>query len=72
MIFSVIWIKAVALISVLLMNTHRADMTLDEVETTLQFEIETNSSQMVINPDGPLNFLRGYIYQKMECMYNKR
>ncbi|KFG27192.1 uncharacterized protein NESG_00268, partial [Nematocida ausubeli] len=31
-----------------------------------------NSSQMVINPDGPLNFLRGYIYQKMECMYNKR
>ncbi|KAI5164102.1 hypothetical protein NEAUS03_2434, partial [Nematocida ausubeli] len=69
---SVIWIKVVALISVLLMNTHRADMTLDEVETTLQFEITTDSSQVVINPDGPLNFLRGYIYQKMDCMYNKR
>ncbi|KAI5162996.1 hypothetical protein NEAUS03_2169 [Nematocida ausubeli] len=69
---SVIWIKAVALISVLLMNTHRADMTLDEVNATLQFEIATDSSQVVINPEGPLNFLRGYIYQKMECMYNKR
>ncbi|KAI5164614.1 hypothetical protein NEAUS04_2340 [Nematocida ausubeli] len=69
---SVIWIKAVALISVLLMSTNRADMTLDEVEATLQFEIETDSSQMAINPDGPLNLLRGYIYQKMECMYNKR
>ncbi|KAI5133769.1 hypothetical protein NEAUS06_0741 [Nematocida ausubeli] len=68
----VIWMKAVALISVLLMSTHRADLSISEVETTLQFEIATDSSQVVINPDGPLNFLRGYIYQKMECMYNKR
>ncbi|KAI5161720.1 hypothetical protein NEAUS04_0679 [Nematocida ausubeli] len=70
--FSIIWIKVVALISVLLMSTHRADLSISEVETTLQFEIATDSSQVVINPDGPLNFLRGYIYQKMECMYNKR
>ncbi|KAI5160886.1 hypothetical protein NEAUS03_1379 [Nematocida ausubeli] len=68
----VIWIKTVALISVLLMNICRADMTLDEVESTLQFEITTDSSQVVVNPEGPLNFLRGLIYQKMECMYNKR
>ncbi|KAI5159849.1 hypothetical protein NEAUS03_0644 [Nematocida ausubeli] len=69
---SVVWVKAVTLISVLLMSAHRADMTLNEVEATLQLEIATDSSQVVINPDGPLNFLRGYIYQKMECMYNKR
>ncbi|KAI5164951.1 hypothetical protein NEAUS04_2389 [Nematocida ausubeli] len=72
MISSVIWIKAVALISVLLMSTHRADMTLDEVEATLQFEIATDATPIRINPEGPLNFLRGCIYQKMECMYNKR
>ncbi|KAI5151717.1 hypothetical protein NEAUS05_2576, partial [Nematocida ausubeli] len=69
---SVIWIKVVALISVLLMSTHRADMTLDEVEATLQFEITTDTTPIRINPEGPLNFLRGYIYQKMDCMYNKR
>ncbi|KAI5160719.1 hypothetical protein NEAUS03_1310 [Nematocida ausubeli] len=69
---SVIWIKAVTLISVLLMNISRGDMTLDEVEATLQFEITTDATPIRINPDGPLNFLRGYIYQKMDCMYNKR
>ncbi|KAI5159440.1 hypothetical protein NEAUS03_0299 [Nematocida ausubeli] len=69
---SVIWIKAVTIISVLMMNIHRADLTISEVESTMQFEIATDRSQVVINPDGPLNFLRGYIYQKMECMYNKR
>ncbi|KAI5162278.1 hypothetical protein NEAUS03_1972 [Nematocida ausubeli] len=69
---SVIWIKAAALISVLLMNTHRADIELYEIESTLQFEVATNESSVKINPDGPLNFLRGLIYQKMECMYNKR
>ncbi|KAI5159439.1 hypothetical protein NEAUS03_0298 [Nematocida ausubeli] len=69
---SVIWIKAVALISVLLMNICRADLSISEVETTLKFKIATDSSQVVINPEGPLNFLRGYIYQKMDCMYNKR
>ncbi|KAI5160035.1 hypothetical protein NEAUS03_0815 [Nematocida ausubeli] len=72
MISFFIWIKAVALISVLKMSAHRADLSLSEVEATLQFEIATDSSQVVINPEGPLNFLRGYIYQKMECMYNKR
>ncbi|KAI5161585.1 hypothetical protein NEAUS03_1676, partial [Nematocida ausubeli] len=70
--YSVIWIKAVALISVLMMNICRADMTLDEVEASLQFEIATDATPIRINPEGPLNFLRGYIYQKMECMYNKR
>ncbi|EHY66363.1 hypothetical protein NERG_00002 [Nematocida ausubeli] len=69
---SVIWIKVVALISVLLMSTHRTDMTLDEVEATLQFEIATDTTPIRINPEGPLNLLRGYIYQKMDCMYNKR
>ncbi|KAI5159982.1 hypothetical protein NEAUS03_0765 [Nematocida ausubeli] len=68
----VIWLRSVTLISLLLMNICRADITLDEVESTLKFEIATDSSQVVINPEGPLNFLRGYIYQKMECMYNKR
>ncbi|EHY65444.1 hypothetical protein NERG_01890 [Nematocida ausubeli] len=72
MIFLVIWIKAIALIGVLLVNTHRAYMTLDELEATLQFEIATDATPMKINPDGPLNLLRGYIYQKMDCMYNKR
>ncbi|KAI5133719.1 hypothetical protein NEAUS07_0550 [Nematocida ausubeli] len=70
--YSVIWIKAVALISVLLMNVCRADLSLSEVESTLNFEIATSGSPVKINPEGPLNFLRGYIYQKMECMYNKR
>ncbi|KAI5132293.1 hypothetical protein NEAUS04_0194 [Nematocida ausubeli] len=69
---SVIWLKSVTLISLLLMNMCRADITLSEVESTLNFEIATDSSQVVINPEGPLNFLRGYIYQRMECMYNKR
>ncbi|KFG26662.1 uncharacterized protein NESG_00813 [Nematocida ausubeli] len=69
---SVIWIKAVALISVLMMNICRADMTLEEVEATLQFAIATDATPIRINPEGPLNFLRGYIYQKMDCMYNKR
>ncbi|KAI5162274.1 hypothetical protein NEAUS03_1968 [Nematocida ausubeli] len=68
----VIWVKTVALIGILLMNMCRANMTLDEVETTLQFEVATDSLPVKINPDGPLNFLRGLIYQKMECMYNKR
>ncbi|KAI5160524.1 hypothetical protein NEAUS03_1172 [Nematocida ausubeli] len=72
MISSVVWIKVVALISVLLMNTHRADISLSEIETTLQFEIATDAEPVKINPEGALNFLRGYIYQKMECMYNKR
>ncbi|KAI5161540.1 hypothetical protein NEAUS04_0599, partial [Nematocida ausubeli] len=69
---SVIWIKAVALISVLMMNICRADMKLEEVEATLQFAIATDATPIRINPEGPLNFLRGYIYQKMDCMYNKR
>ncbi|KAI5161769.1 hypothetical protein NEAUS03_1755, partial [Nematocida ausubeli] len=69
---SVIWIKAVALISILLMNTYRADLSLSEIESTLQVEIATDSSKVVVNPEGPLNFLRGLIYKKMECMYNKR
>ncbi|KAI5164924.1 hypothetical protein NEAUS04_2365, partial [Nematocida ausubeli] len=69
---SVIWIKAVALISVLMMNICKADMKLEEVEATLQFAIATDATPIRINPEGPLNFLRGYIYQKMDCMYNKR
>ncbi|KAI5162178.1 hypothetical protein NEAUS04_0921 [Nematocida ausubeli] len=69
---SVIWIKAVALISVLMMNICRADLSLSEIESTLQCKIATDSSQVVVNPEGPLNFLRGYIYKKMELMYNKR
>ncbi|EHY64347.1 hypothetical protein NERG_02614 [Nematocida ausubeli] len=69
---SVIWVKTAVLVSILLINIHRANMTLDEVETTLQFEIAADSSPVKINPEGPLNFLRGYIYPKMECMYNKR
>ncbi|KAI5137323.1 hypothetical protein NEAUS06_2176, partial [Nematocida ausubeli] len=68
----VIWIKAAVLISVLIMSTHRAYMTLNEIEATLQFEIKKDYSAVKINPEGSLNFLRGYIYQKMECMYNKR
>ncbi|KAI5133499.1 hypothetical protein NEAUS06_0587 [Nematocida ausubeli] len=70
--YSVIWIKAVALISVLLMNVCRADLSLSEVESTVNFEIATDAAPIRINPKGPLNFLRGLIYQKMECMYNKR
>ncbi|KAI5164967.1 hypothetical protein NEAUS04_2404, partial [Nematocida ausubeli] len=69
---SVIWIKTAVLISVLIMSTHRAYMTLNEIEATLQFEIKKDYSAVKINPEGSLNFLRGYIYQKMECMYNKR
>ncbi|KAI5137507.1 hypothetical protein NEAUS06_2265, partial [Nematocida ausubeli] len=69
---SVIWVKTAVLISILLISIHRANMTLDEIETTLQFEIAADSSPVKINPKGPLNFLRGYIYPKMECMYNKR
>ncbi|KAI5160563.1 hypothetical protein NEAUS03_1211, partial [Nematocida ausubeli] len=72
MSFSVIWIKAVVLISVLLINISRADISLSEIQTTLQFEIATDASPVKINPEGPLNFLRGYIYHKMEFMYNKR
>ncbi|KAI5163072.1 hypothetical protein NEAUS03_2189, partial [Nematocida ausubeli] len=68
----VIWIKAVTLINVLMMNICRADMTLNEIESTVQFEIATDATPIRINPEGPLNFLRGYIYHKMECMYNKR
>ncbi|KAI5152174.1 hypothetical protein NEAUS05_2670, partial [Nematocida ausubeli] len=34
---SVIWIKTAVLISVLIMSTHRAYMTLNEIEATLQF-----------------------------------
>ncbi|KAI5162276.1 hypothetical protein NEAUS03_1970 [Nematocida ausubeli] len=70
--FSTIWIKVVALISVLLIALSKADISLSEIELTLQFEVATNESPVNINPDGPLNFLRGLIYQKMECMYNKR
>ncbi|EHY64248.1 hypothetical protein NERG_02706, partial [Nematocida ausubeli] len=69
---SVIWVKTAVLIRILLINIHRANMTLDEIEATLQFEITTDTSPVKINPEGPLNFLRGYIYSKMECMYNKR
>ncbi|KAI5162749.1 hypothetical protein NEAUS03_2080 [Nematocida ausubeli] len=69
---SVIWIKTVTLIGVLLMNICRTDLSLSEVESTLNFEITTGGSPVKINPEGPLNFLRGLIYQKMECMYNKR
>ncbi|KAI5149760.1 hypothetical protein NEAUS05_1897, partial [Nematocida ausubeli] len=72
MSFSVIWIKAVALISTLLINISRADISLSEIQSTLQFEITTDLSQVKINPEGPLNFLRGYIYHKMELMHNKR
>ncbi|KAI5164553.1 hypothetical protein NEAUS03_2517, partial [Nematocida ausubeli] len=57
---------------ILLMNTHKADITLKEIELTHKFEIATDEMPIRINPDGPLNFLWGYIYQKMECMYNKR
>ncbi|KAI5150064.1 hypothetical protein NEAUS05_2016 [Nematocida ausubeli] len=68
----IILIKVVTLISVLLMGTCKADITLDEVEFVHKFEISTDSSPIKINPEGPLNFLRGLIYQKIECMYNKR
>ncbi|KAI5138688.1 hypothetical protein NEAUS04_2488, partial [Nematocida ausubeli] len=68
----IIWIKVVFLISVLLMSTHRADISLSEIELTLEFGVAAGASLVKINPNGPLNFFRGYIYQKMECMYNKR
>ncbi|KAI5163583.1 hypothetical protein NEAUS03_2346, partial [Nematocida ausubeli] len=55
--YSVIWIKAVTLISILLMNTHKADITLKEIELTHKFEIATDEMPIRINPDGPLNFL---------------
>ncbi|KAI5162287.1 hypothetical protein NEAUS03_1981, partial [Nematocida ausubeli] len=70
--YSAIWIKTVTLISILLMGSHKADMTLDEVESVLEFEIATDTHSVTINPDGPLNFLCGYIYQKMDCMHSKR
>ncbi|KAI5135901.1 hypothetical protein NEAUS07_1402 [Nematocida ausubeli] len=70
--FSTIWVKVVVLISVILIALSRADISLSEIELTLQFEVATNALPVKINPDGPLNFLRGIIYQKMECMYNKR
>ncbi|KAI5137679.1 hypothetical protein NEAUS05_2038 [Nematocida ausubeli] len=68
----IIWIKKVIPIGILLMNICKTDISLDEVESILQFEISENSSQVKVNPDGPLNFLRGLIYHKMQCMYNKR
>ncbi|KAI5159103.1 hypothetical protein NEAUS03_0016 [Nematocida ausubeli] len=68
----IIWIKVVSLISVLLMGTHRADISLSEIELTLEFGVAAGTSLVKINPNGSLNFFRGYIYQKMECMYNKR
>ncbi|KAI5137086.1 hypothetical protein NEAUS06_2096, partial [Nematocida ausubeli] len=70
--FSTIWVKVVVLIGILLIALSRADISLSEIELTLQFEVATNALPVKINPDGPLNFLRGIIYQKMECMYNKR
>ncbi|KFG25903.1 uncharacterized protein NESG_01892 [Nematocida ausubeli] len=70
--YSAIWIKTATLISILLMSSHKADMTLDEVESVLEFEIATDSHSVTINPNGPLNFLCGYIYQKMDCMHSKR
>ncbi|KAI5136253.1 hypothetical protein NEAUS06_1827 [Nematocida ausubeli] len=68
----IIWIKKVIPIGILLMNICKTDVSLNEVESILQFEISANSSQVKVNPDGPLNFLRGLIYHKMQCMYNKR
>ncbi|KAI5138105.1 hypothetical protein NEAUS06_2415 [Nematocida ausubeli] len=47
-------------------------MTLDEVDCALKFEIASDQKSVLINPKGPLNFLRGYIYQKMSFMHNKR
>ncbi|KAI5159285.1 hypothetical protein NEAUS03_0170 [Nematocida ausubeli] len=70
--YSVICIKTVILISILLMSLHKAEMTLDEVDCTLKFEIASDQKSVLINPKGPLNFLRGYIYQKMSFMHNKR
>ncbi|KFG25226.1 uncharacterized protein NESG_01995 [Nematocida ausubeli] len=67
-----IWTKTIILINILLMNISRADIKLSEIESTLKFEIKTSLNSVKINPEGPLNLLRGLIYQKMECMYNKR
>ncbi|KAI5159292.1 hypothetical protein NEAUS03_0177 [Nematocida ausubeli] len=67
-----IWVKTIILINILLMNICRADISLSEIESTLKFEIKTSLNSVTVNPEGPLNFLRGLIYQKMNCMYNKR
>ncbi|KAI5160420.1 hypothetical protein NEAUS03_1123 [Nematocida ausubeli] len=64
--------KTIILINILLMNIGKADIKLSEIESTLKFEIKTSLNSVTVNPEGPLNFLRGLIYQKMECMYNKR
>ncbi|KFG26836.1 uncharacterized protein NESG_00992 [Nematocida ausubeli] len=66
------YIELSALVSILLANICRADAGLQIIDSVLQFEITTDATRIKINPDGPLNFLRGYIYQKMDCMHNKR
>ncbi|KAI5163414.1 hypothetical protein NEAUS03_2317, partial [Nematocida ausubeli] len=69
--FKWIFVFVITLISIV-HHRVRADMILSEIESALKYEITTDSVPIRINPDGPLNFLRGYIYQKMECMHNKR
>ncbi|KFG26509.1 uncharacterized protein NESG_00657 [Nematocida ausubeli] len=69
--FKRIFVFVITLISIVHYGV-RADMILTEIESALKYEITTDKIPIRINPDGPLNFLRGYIYQKIECMYNKR
>ncbi|KAI5186068.1 hypothetical protein NEIRO03_2196 [Nematocida sp. AWRm78] len=50
-----------------------ARIGLDELKSLQQLTYtDTYGNTVVINPDGPLNLTRGYIYHKNGYMYNKR
>ncbi|KAH9386104.1 uncharacterized protein NEMAJ01_1000 [Nematocida major] len=49
-----------------------ASLTLDKLEALQNVVIETKNGNLAVNPEGPLNLVRGYIYHRKGLMHNKR
>ncbi|KAI5167431.1 hypothetical protein NEIRO03_1930 [Nematocida sp. AWRm78] len=63
--------KTVLIILVLLYSCH-SKLSLDSIKQLMKIQIRSNSEGLIINPEGPLNILRGYLYVKSGLMHNQR
>lgn len=64
--------KLYCLIKFLLLHYTYARLTLQELSTFDTYTFKTRNGEVAINPEGPLNLLRGYIYHKNRFMHNIR
>ncbi|KAI5130559.1 hypothetical protein NEPAR04_2051 [Nematocida parisii] len=60
------------LLLLMMCSTVRARLGLCDIKTIEESSFVVGRLNLLINPDGPLNLLRGYLFHKSGVVYNKR